>query len=422
MASRKPSMTPAERAVYERKQLRLKRERARLAAKRRAYALRIILLGTLAFLLFAAVFGAAMALRFHDSPEKLSYDLTFRRGDETRSLRCLTHDGVPFFSLNEVAPLVDARVAGDMRVMTLVFPDGGSASFYIGSDAAVVGETAVTLPGPVRFFAGDRADVFIPVAFFADGAVDGVTLESKRRGKHIAYTLVADGRAAAGFSSGEPLTPFAGSRSAAYPAAVAAYEAYLDPENADEYLLLVNGTHPLAETYVPTDLVDVADTRRDRDPVKLRETAAKALEALFIAMRAAGYTDVSVTGGYRSYADQASFFASTLARFTSSDSSTAYDRAAAVTSPEGLAEEQTGLACHIHNLAEPSQAFEAEDVYKWLYTHCADFGFIVRYPKAKSAVTGVPFRPWHFRYVGRTAATEIMKKGYALEEYLEARN
>ena len=50
--------------------------------------------------------------------------------------------------------------------------------------------------------------------------------------------------------------------------------------------------------------------------------------------------------------------------------------------------------------------------------HCAEYGFIVRYPNGKSDVTGIIYEPWHFRYVGVEAATYIMENDLTLEEFL----
>ena len=36
----------------------------------------------------------------------------------------------------------------------------------------------------------------------------------------------------------------------------------------------------------------------------------------------------------------------------------------------------------------------------------------------KIELTGISNEPWHYRYVGRSAAEEIYKKGLCLEEYL----
>ena len=55
---------------------------------------------------------------------------------------------------------------------------------------------------------------------------------------------------------------------------------------------------------------------------------------------------------------------------------------------------------------------------QWLMEHCDEYGFILRYPEGKSDLTGVIFEPWHYRYVGKEAAKEIMSQGVCLEEYL----
>ena len=80
-----------------------------------------------------------------------------------------------------------------------------------------------------------------------------------------------------------------------------------------------------------------------------------------------------------------------------------------------------GLAADIvsedHQVLEEEQ--EGTPEYQWLLANCADYGFILRYPKDKTDITGVIYEPWHFRYVGKYAAYEIMSRGITLEEYLE---
>lgn len=34
----------------------------------------------------------------------------------------------------------------------------------------------------------------------------------------------------------------------------------------------------------------------------------------------------------------------------------------------------------------------------------------LRYPPEKVDITGIIYEPWHYRYVGKTAAEEIMKR------------
>ena len=57
--------------------------------------------------------------------------------------------------------------------------------------------------------------------------------------------------------------------------------------------------------------------------------------------------------------------------------------------------------------------------YQWLYKHCANYGFILRYPKDKTEITQYDYEPWHFRYVGKEHAKIIMENGLCLEEYLQ---
>ena len=87
----------------------------------------------------------------------------------------------------------------------------------------------------------------------------------------------------------------------------------------------------------------------------------------------------------------------------------------------GTSEHQAGLAVDIVDKSYQLLDERQEDtaVQKWLMEHCAEYGYILRYPTEKSALTGVGYEPWHYRYVGEEAAREIMSRGLCLEEYLE---
>ena len=56
---------------------------------------------------------------------------------------------------------------------------------------------------------------------------------------------------------------------------------------------------------------------------------------------------------------------------------------------------------------------------KWLAEHCWEYGFIIRYPKGKEAITGYMYEPWHVRYLGKEIAAKVHKSGLCLEEYLK---
>ncbi len=90
----------------------------------------------------------------------------------------------------------------------------------------------------------------------------------------------------------------------------------------------------------------------------------------------------------------------------------------------GHSEHECGLAADIIDSSSAGwsdpliDAQEDLPAQKWLMEHCQDYGFILRYPKDKEDVTGIIYEPWHYRYVGKEHAANIMSNGICLEEYL----
>ena len=82
----------------------------------------------------------------------------------------------------------------------------------------------------------------------------------------------------------------------------------------------------------------------------------------------------------------------------------------------GTSEHQLGLAVDI-NADIYNYGWE---VYGWLANHAHEYGFIQRYPEDKTKITGISYEPWHYRYVGIDAATEMYEKNLCLEEYLDS--
>ena len=82
---------------------------------------------------------------------------------------------------------------------------------------------------------------------------------------------------------------------------------------------------------------------------------------------------------------------------------------------EGASEHQTGLTMDVNEL---EQTFGATPEGKLLAANCHKFGFIIRYPKDKEAITGISWEPWHIRYVGRFHAEQMKSLNMCLEEYL----
>ncbi len=206
---------------------------------------------------------------------------------------------------------------------------------------------------------------------------------------------------------------------------ISAYEQYMNPSDRDGFLILANKENSIGEDYVPEDLININYTRQDgRQIQQMRAVAACALDALYLEMYAAGYTDVSVTSAYRSAADQRRIFDGFL-----NDNLAAgydYDTALAMvlsdTAAPGTSEHQTGLCCDMHSSPSADVArteFPKTEAFKWLSENSWKFGFILRYPEDKVDITGYTYESWHYRFVGRYHAAKIHAMGLCLEEYLK---
>ena len=98
--------------------------------------------------------------------------------------------------------------------------------------------------------------------------------------------------------------------------------------------------------------------------------------------------------------------------------------AATIVARPGTSEHQSGLVCDITDWYRELKdaSLEQTETYQWLKDHCAEYGFVVRYPADKSgsadSITGIIYEPWHFRYVGVEPATYMMENNLCLEEFL----
>ena len=57
-----------------------------------------------------------------------------------------------------------------------------------------------------------------------------------------------------------------------------------------------------------------------------------------------------------------------------------------------------------------------------LHSICHKYGFILRYPKDKTEITGYEYEPWHFRFVGLELAKKIYDTKLTLEEIKQKEN
>jgi zinc D-Ala-D-Ala carboxypeptidase len=181
---------------------------------------------------------------------------------------------------------------------------------------------------------------------------------------------------------------------------------------------LVNKQFKLPDQYEPNDLVypEVAFIFKEKSEKRmLRKEAATALEQLFAGAKKDNIPLAGVSA-YRSFATQKALFDN----YVKQDGE---EKARTYSAVPGHSEHETGLAIDVSGSAGKCAAqdcFAGTPEAKWLETNAAAYGFIIRYPKGKQAVTGYQYEPWHLRYVGTKVAKEIASKGLTMEEYYNA--
>ena len=171
------------------------------------------------------------------------------------------------------------------------------------------------------------------------------------------------------------------------------------------YTRLINKDHPLPPDYVPENLTDIGIPFDAPCGDSKRLLEIRTAHAALMLIQAAQKESLIITGisGYRSYKRQQKL----------------YTGNPYVAAP-GTSEHQSGLALDVscpsiqyQLIPEFAETLEG----KWLKRNASLYGFIIRYPANKEPVTGIPWEPWHIRYVTRPLAGCLTLTGLTLEEY-----
>lgn len=186
---------------------------------------------------------------------------------------------------------------------------------------------------------------------------------------------------------------------------------------ADSLWLVVNKDRPISLEYVPIELreVDVA-RREDKSKLELsmRDDAATALETLFAAAEVDGL-HLLLGSGYRSADLQNTYYTSYVAAYGQEDADKFSAR-------PGTSEHQTGLVADVSPKSRNCYleiCFADTPEGKWVKDNAHNYGFVVRYPEGKEAITGYQFEPWHLRFVGEDLAQDLYDASQTLEEFFD---
>ena len=175
-------------------------------------------------------------------------------------------------------------------------------------------------------------------------------------------------------------------------------------------LILVN-----RDSYIPDDYqVELTELSNGK---KVDSRIYPELQEMFNDARAQGY-GLFVREGYRTQEEQQQLMDEKIEAYENEgkSKSEAEKLAEQWVAIPGTSEHQLGIAVDIN--ADTTKS-SSDDVYKWLEENAHTYGFIKRYPSNKTDITGVINEPWHYRYVGKEAASKIYSQGICLEEYID---
>ena len=176
-------------------------------------------------------------------------------------------------------------------------------------------------------------------------------------------------------------------------------------------LAIINTKYPLPDSYAPTLSNAISGSN-----IQLDSRVSERYAEMYAAAKLSGCV-LTPYSGYHSYALQETNYNRKVNFYVNQGISAeeANQKASAQVLPAGCSEHNAGLAMDI---VSASSDFINTKEYKWLCENAHNYGFILRYPEDKTAITGMNFEPWHWRYVGTQAAKEMKEKNQCLEEYL----
>jgi len=173
-------------------------------------------------------------------------------------------------------------------------------------------------------------------------------------------------------------------------------------------LLLVNSENPVHQESIKSDVINLFMHRElttgygllDNE-IKLSEDVARKFSVMIAAAEKEGVRHFLINSGFRDFDEQ-----NVLYQEMGSDYAL----------PAGYSEHNLGLSLDVGStLTKMEVAPEGQ----WLEDNAWKYGFILRYPKDKTEVTGIQYEPWHIRYVGLPHSAIMEEKNFALEEYLD---
>ena len=163
---------------------------------------------------------------------------------------------------------------------------------------------------------------------------------------------------------------------------------------SNDSLMLINEENPVPENYSPT--------LSGYKGVYLNNSVLESYKELSDSVKKKFGNSLYIMSAYRTPEEQTSIIES------------GNEYAASINTSEHL----TGLALDVYVKYHAGMGFLDSAEGQFVNSFCHEYGFIIRYPDYGEEITGIPYEPWHLRYVGSPHAEIIMNNKLTLEEYI----
>ncbi|MEH7610924.1 VanY-A/VanY-F/VanY-M family D-Ala-D-Ala carboxypeptidase [Gottfriedia acidiceleris] len=173
-------------------------------------------------------------------------------------------------------------------------------------------------------------------------------------------------------------------------------------------LVLINKKYPVHEESIKSDVVNLFTHKELKKgyelldtKIELSEDVARKFSKMIVDARKEGVRHFTINSGFRDFDEQNALY---------------QEMGSDYALPAGRSEHNLGLSLDVGSTKmKMNEALEG----KWLENNAWKYGFIIRYPKDKTAITGIQYEPWHIRYVGLPHSVIMEEKNFTLEEYLD---
>jgi zinc D-Ala-D-Ala carboxypeptidase len=173
-------------------------------------------------------------------------------------------------------------------------------------------------------------------------------------------------------------------------------------------LLLVNTKYPVHQESIKSDVVNLLTHDELTNgygllgsEIYLSEEVSYRFSNIIAAAQKDGVGHFSINSGFRGFEEQSALYEEMGSDYAL---------------PAGFSEHNLGLSLDV---GSTQMKMEEAAEGKWIEKHAWKYGFILRYPREKTDITGIQYEPWHIRYVGLPHSAIMKEKNLVLEEYID---